>query len=127
MCKDKCCSPAEQLEKDENEDLFKNNKYLSDETDYDLSEILVDGVIPEFKSEAEKLDCATRLAHFIRSNGICKQERNLAKFLAAIGTGPRACFCWQQTTETLEYMVRQKEFVSLMDAMINDVEHEEYK
>ena len=125
MCNDKCdCNPAEQLAKDEKEELFKNNKYLSEKSAYDYAEILVDGKIPEFKTAAEEFDCAIRLAYFVRRNGICKQEHNLAKFLKAVDAGPRTHFLKQQTLETLEYMAKHKEFQNLFTYYVDLKEHE---
>jgi hypothetical protein len=69
------------LTKEEEETIIEDNKYLNKE--FDVSEILAFGNIPEFENDADRTICARQVGRFVKKNGLGNHD-NLIKFLLSI-------------------------------------------
>ncbi|MHA2280166.1 MAG: hypothetical protein ACXAC5_04735 [Promethearchaeota archaeon] len=69
------------MTKEEEDTIIEDNKYLNKE--FDISEILAFGNIPEFNNAADRFVCARQVGIFINKNGLGNHD-NLIKFLKSV-------------------------------------------
>lgn len=90
-----------ELSKEEIDSATKNSKYLTTAPGYkskfDMSEILVNGIIPQYSGAGDKLVCALEMGQFVHNNGLDLSiyGDNLAKFLASVDLPHRGIFTQQ--------------------------------
>lgn len=113
---DRCRKVADEkevAEEIENE-IKSGNRYIlgapNRKDEYDVTEILLDGKFPEFKSDADRAVCVIELATFINNNGFCGNEGNVAKFLKHIGPAHRVLFLRNLNYNRMEYLIDSSEF-----------------
>ena len=100
------------LTKDEIDSATETSKYLTTAPGYkskfDVVDILTNGNIPTFESEADKVVCAVELGQLIRKTGFGTHSSNVAKFLNSVDIPHRAIFVKQLTLRYMEAMVRDE-------------------
>ncbi|KKL98445.1 hypothetical protein LCGC14_1824290, partial [marine sediment metagenome] len=79
------------LKRIEEEMIVEGNRYLMDASkrkeEYDPLDILVDGNMPEFESDADRFVCAMEMATFLRrqKGGFCGMEKCTSELLEHLG------------------------------------------
>jgi len=106
------------LTKEEEENIIENNKYLNKE--FDISEILAFGKIPEFENAADRFICTRQVSFFIRKNGLGNHD-NLIKFLKSIPTECQIIFLKQLDLQTMETMIKNPKYSFLVNQIIKVV------
>jgi hypothetical protein len=80
----------EDLEDLKEKTIKEGNRYLvgspGRKDEYDPVDILINGEIPDFNSDAEKFICAVEVGKFIRNNGMNCMEDNLIKLFDSLDT-----------------------------------------
>lgn len=103
-----------ELKRIEEETVIEGNRYLMDapkrKEEYDPIDILVDGNIPEFKSDADRFICAMEMGCFIRKTGITGIEDNSAKLFEALENTHTVLLFKQLSLETMESMATDARF-----------------
>ncbi len=125
---DKCriAEDEKEIEIIKEETIVEGNKYLVSsekwKNKYDPSDILVNGNMPTFNSEAEMFICALEVGYFCRRNkGFMGCDDNAVKLLLLLSPPNRIMFLKQQCLFTMEYMCKTpvfKPFVELMAYVI---------
>lgn len=94
--------------------ITENNRYLitaaKRKDEYDPIDILVDGNMPEFKSDADKFICAMELGKFVRQVELTGIEDNFAKLLNLLGDLHAIILVKQLKLQTCEMMCKDKRF-----------------
>ena len=99
--------------------IVEGNKYLygapKRKNVYDPTEIMLNGIFPEFQSDSDRFICAVEIGEFIRANGFCGKEENIVKFLNYLGV-PNSFVCMRLwPLEYMEYAAMHKAFESILD------------
>lgn len=112
----------EEMAKLKEEMTLENNRYLLSapgrKDEYDPTEILVDGELPELENDADKFVCTMEVAYFVRRTGITGIEDNLAKFLEYIGPTHQIVFLRQQKLNTVERMTNNKGLKAIIKNLV---------
>lgn len=126
---DECRSNVNEAELDriEKEMIVEGNRYLMDapkrKSEYDPLDILVDGNMPEFKSDADRFVCALEMAFFLRKQkgGFCGMEERVAEFLEHIGLTHSVLMVRQWTLSMMESAAKNEHLGQFMKKLINVV------
>ena len=93
---------------------IEKNRYLLSapgrKDEFDPTTILLDGEIPELKSDADRFVCAMEIATFVKRTGITGIETNLVSFLNALPPVHQTLFLRSVGLKVLEAMVKDKIF-----------------
>lgn len=103
------------MEKEE-EEALKENRYIVDgdsQNQYDVSNIMVGGEMPELKNDGERYICAKEVGIFIRKYGFCGCEGNVAKFLEHVGELHRLVCLNEWGITRLSYALDHQAFAKL--------------
>jgi hypothetical protein len=113
---DKCKLNVDKVElkRIEEEMTVEGNRYLlgapKRKSEYDPLDILVEGNMPEFESDADRFICTMEIAMFVKKTGITGLEEGIAKFFDILSPTYRVLFLAQQDSQTKERMIQSKYF-----------------
>lgn len=111
-----------ELNKLEERTIVEGNRYLvgapGRKDKYDPTDILIDGNIPEFESDADRFICAVEIGKFIRSNGFSGMEKNIVNLLSILGPVHRILFIKQLSLQQASLMYENENFKNLVREMI---------
>lgn len=99
----------DELTNDEQQDIIKNNQYLTRDK-FDVSTILVDGVIPQFSDSMDRVMCLIDVSTFVRKNGF-GNHINLAKFLDTLEVNEFMLFIRKLSLQQVEIICSRPEYV----------------
>ena len=100
---------------EERAEMLKRNKYFNVGDDFDPINILMDGKLPEFKSQGDKFRCVMTVAKFVRArNSIDGISEGLVSFINALEIDMFTLFMKQQTLNIMEELVNIKSFNNRM-------------
>ena len=117
----------EELRQLEEDTVKEGNRYLIDapkrKNEYDPLEILVEGNMPEFESDADKAVCALEMAFFLRrqKGGFCGMEKMVAKFLNHLGPPHNVLVVKQWTIQMMEAALKNPDLSPAMKKIANVV------
>ena len=111
-----CMSTVDEAElvRLEEKTIIDGNRYLLDapnrKSEYDPLDILVDGNIPELKSDADRFVCTMEMAAFVKKSGLTGMEKNIANFLMSLPGLYFVLFVRHQDLEMMESMAKNIHF-----------------
>lgn len=112
-----------ELKRFEEDSIKEGNRYLADKPDrkheYDAIDILIDGNMPEFETDADKFICATEIAYFLRrqKGGFCGMEKRIAELLEHLGITHSVLLVKQWTLQMMERAAKHPDLAPIMSKL----------
>lgn len=114
-----------ELKRIEEEMIKEGNRYLLSapkrKNEYDPIEILVEGNLPDFTSDADRFICALEMGYFLRKQkgGFCGTEENAAKLMEHMGPTYTVLMMKQWPLPLMERAARHKAFANITKLIVS--------